>query len=112
LLRELELKGNSDGLAYLDKDDTKRAVIFFEIAAQTNPHGFQAFYNLACVYASKLGEKKKALKNLKIAVENLQNTGYKDFTFLNKEKDLDPVRNEKEFLEMLRKLGMQSGDSK
>lgn len=106
LLRELELKGNSDGALYLEKGDTGRAIVFYEIAAAADNSAARAFYRLARIYAG-LGKKGKALKNLKIAVDNLQKANYRDFSFLIKEKDLNPIKNEREYLELLRKVGLK-----
>lgn len=106
LLRELELKGNAEGTRYLEEGDTSRAVIFFEISAAADPSGVRAFYRLARIYAG-LGERRKALKNLGVAVENLLEMNAADFRFLMEEKDFDPIRGEAEFQDLLRKAGLK-----
>ncbi len=106
LLRELELKGCADGAHYMEKGDTGRAIIFYEVAAAADNSGARAFYRLARIYA-RLGDKRKALKNLKILVDNLRKEDYRDFSFLTEEKDLEPIRNEKEFVDLLSELGLK-----
>lgn len=62
-----------------------------------------AYYNLSCTY-SLLGDKVMALNYLKKSIE----TGYFDYGHVQQDKDLDNIRNEKEFnilVEPTRKIG-------
>ncbi|MCK4835176.1 MAG: hypothetical protein KAT17_00980 [Candidatus Aminicenantes bacterium] len=104
LIDELVSKGNSEGHYYLKKHDFTRAVIFFETAAKAKKTGIRAFYNLACTYSLQ-NRKKEAIENLKIAIKNLLEGGHKDFSFLEKDKDLAFIRDEKEFQNLLKQLG-------
>jgi tetratricopeptide (TPR) repeat protein len=106
LLDELVSKGNQEGNHYLKKRDFIRARIFFGIAARANATGIRAYYNLACVYALQ-NDKKSAIRYLNITIENARKKGYRDFSFLMKEKNLDSLRKEKEFIEMIGKLGLK-----
>lgn len=106
LLTELVSKGNQEGDHYLKKRDFIRARIFFGIAARANATGIRAYYNLACVYALQ-NDKKSAIRYLSITIENARKKGYRDFSFLMKEKNLDSLRKEKEFIEMIGKLGLK-----
>lgn len=104
LIDELVSKGNQEGNHYLKKRDFIRARIFFGIAARANATGIRAYYNLACAYALQ-NRKKEAIENLKIAIKNLLEGGHKDFSFLEKDKDLASLRDEKEFQNLLKQLG-------
>lgn len=50
------------------------------------------YYDLACLF-SLMDEQKDAIKNLTLAFQN----GYRDFTHLSKDDDLDNIRNTPEF---------------
>jgi hypothetical protein len=57
------------------------------------------YYNLSCIYSISK-DKKSALANLKKAIE----AGYNDYGHVQLDTDLDNIRNEKEFLELNKKL--------
>jgi hypothetical protein len=57
------------------------------------------YYNLTCIY-SLSSDKKSALANLKKAID----AGYNDYRHVQLDTDLDNIRNEKEFLELNKKL--------
>jgi hypothetical protein len=57
------------------------------------------YYNLTCIY-SLSSDKKSALANLKKAID----AGYNDYGHVQLDTDLDNIRNEKEFLELNKKL--------
>jgi hypothetical protein len=57
------------------------------------------YYNLTCIYAL-LNEKKMAIMTLSKAID----AGYNDYRHVQSDTDLDSIRNEKEFLELNRKL--------
>jgi len=58
-----------------------------------------AYYNLCCIYSLK-GEKAMAVKYLKKSIE----AGYADYRHILEDSDLDNIRNEKEFKELLEGL--------
>ena len=65
--------------------------------AMVRPNDPLAHYNLACSYALlKRGE--QALKILRRAVE----LGYRDFRYMREDRDLDAVRNDPRFRQLLR----------
>ncbi|MGD2090591.1 MAG: hypothetical protein PVH61_30745 [Candidatus Aminicenantes bacterium] len=99
LLKDLTLNMTRQGSAYLQKSDYRRAALFFEIALRAGNERPNLFYNLACVY-SLAGNKKKALNYLEQAVKK----GFNDLEWIKKDKDLDFIRNEKEFKEIIRQL--------
>lgn len=57
------------------------------------------YYNLACIY-SLGGDKKKALEYLTMAVDK----GYKNHLWMQKDKDLDNLRDTEEFKALMKKL--------
>ncbi len=54
-------------------------------------------YNAACFY-SQMNEKKLALESLKRTIES----GFGEFEWLRRDSDLDNIRNEPEFIELLK----------
>jgi len=61
------------------------------------PHEPEVHYNLACSYAL-LGEKKKAIETLRKAVI----LGYRDYSHMQEDPDLESLRNDEEFKEIIR----------
>jgi len=68
-------------------------------AIEIKPDDHDTWYNLSCLYSLKK-EKDKALKYLQKAIEN----GLNDLSHIEKDNDLDFIRNEKEFQEIISKL--------
>lgn len=58
-----------------------------------------AHYNLACSYAL-LRKNDLAIKTLRQAIE----LGYRDFRYLREDRDLDPIRNDPRFKQLLREF--------
>jgi tetratricopeptide (TPR) repeat protein len=56
-----------------------------------------AHYNLACSYAL-LKKPEQALKTLRLAVE----LGYRDFRYMREDRDLDSIRHDPRFRQLLR----------
>jgi hypothetical protein len=102
----LEMDSRRMGGTYLQKSDHKRAILFFKIAVKASlpdsPRLKYNFYNLACAYA-RGNYKKKALKNLKLAVEN----GFNDAAYMEQDEDLKPIRGRPEFLKIIKTLKQQ-----
>ena len=84
--------------AYLLLKDYKKAVHYFEIAARINSKDQLTLYNLACAYSLD--------KNLPKALEVLDRSvdaGFDDADHLEKDRDLDPIRGEPKYREILEK---------
>jgi tetratricopeptide (TPR) repeat protein len=66
---------------------------------QLRPHDALAHYNLACSFAL-LKRPDQALKTLRKAVE----LGYRDFRYMREDRDLDSIRHDPRFRQMLREF--------
>jgi tetratricopeptide (TPR) repeat protein len=64
---------------------------------QLRPNDALAHYNLACSYAL-LKRPEQALKTLRKAVE----LGYRDFRYMREDRDLDSIRSDPRFRQLLR----------
>lgn len=78
--------------AYLALGRKDEAIDFINrvIALDTLDAG--SYYDAACIY-SRIGEKQKALENLKLALEK----GFRRFPHIDHDDDMDPIRNMPEF---------------
>jgi tetratricopeptide (TPR) repeat protein len=103
LLFFLEMDSRKMGGTYLQKGDHERAILFFKIAVKASlpdsPWLKYNFYNLACAYA-RSNNKKKALKNLTLAVEN----GFNNAAYMEQDEDLKSIRGSPEFLKIIETL--------
>ncbi|HLX12342.1 MAG TPA: hypothetical protein VKS81_05970, partial [Bacteroidota bacterium] len=75
-------------------DDSKREAAK---ALELNPFDPLMLYNATCFYA-QLGEKKLALKALKDALA----AGYENYEWAKRDTDLESIRNEPEYIEMMK----------
>lgn len=66
---------------------------------QLRPNDPLAHYNLACSY-SLLNRREQALKTLRRAVE----LGYRDFRYIREDHDLDAIRHDPRFRQLLREF--------
>ena len=66
---------------------------------QLRPHDALAHYNLACSFAL-LKRPDQALKTLRKAVE----LGYRDFRYMREDRDLDSIRHDARFRQLLREF--------
>ena len=64
---------------------------------QLRPHDALAHYNLACSFAL-LKRPDQALKTLRKSVE----LGYRDFRYMREDRDLDSIRHDPRFRQLLR----------
>ena len=64
---------------------------------QLRPRDALAHYNLACSFAL-LGRADQALRTLRLALE----LGYRDFRYLREDHDLDAIRHDPRFRQLLR----------
>jgi len=66
-------------------------------AIELNPDDPLMLYNAACFYA-RLGEKKSAVELLKNSVI----AGHEDYEWFKRDPDLDNIRNEPEYIELMK----------
>lgn len=84
---------------HLKEKDYNRAIIYYKIGVKSSKKFYfytSILYNMACTYSLN-NLKQKALKTLKMAVDS----GFKRPSLLENDKDLDPIRNEPKFKEIL-----------
>lgn len=87
------------GTVLLREGSLKEAAFCFETASSLFPAQILPAYNAACAF-SRLGRKAEAFKYLRRALED----GFKDVGLMRRDTDLDKIRNEPEFVEILRGL--------
>jgi tetratricopeptide (TPR) repeat protein len=104
LLYDLSVHAEEKGLAYLEKKDAARAVRFYEIAVRTRDPNPYLYYNLACAYAVR-DSREEALFYFSRAVDG----GFRDTAFFEKDRDLDNIRQEKVFQDILKRLKSENG---
>ncbi len=88
-----------EGSDYYREKDYEKAIIFFEISVNADKRNVFSAYNLACTYSLNKQEK-QALNALKLAVQR----GFKNHTHMKKDTDLDFIRDEKVFKEIMAEL--------
>lgn len=76
----------------------KDSIDLYEKILRTNPKDSTALYNLACAY-SLMGNKRKAIEYLRMSVA----AGYTNFGHMERDTDLDSIRGEKGYKELLKK---------
>jgi hypothetical protein len=103
LLTELTIHSVEEGRRHYDTGDYEMAIVFHEIAAKASEHKSSnlqyIYYELACFYALN-NQKKKALKKLKLAVEN----GFDNFVTLENDEDLNSLKDSTEFQRIIKDL--------
>jgi serine/threonine protein kinase/Flp pilus assembly protein TadD len=72
-------------------------------AIELNPSDPLMLYNTACFYA-QIGEKRLALDSLKGSIR----AGLEDYEWIKRDPDLESIKNEPEFIELIEKKGNQS----
>ncbi|MCP4217417.1 MAG: hypothetical protein GY765_22430 [bacterium] len=105
ILSELSIQTSTKGQEYMAKKDTAKAILLLEIANKSgtgNRFNFLVKYNLACLY-SLAKKKKKALKYLNEAVAD----GFKNRDHMEKDTDLDNIRKEKAFKELIASMATE-----
>lgn len=73
-----------------------------EKLSRLRPEDPLVFYNLACSY-SLVKEVEKSIEAIKTAINN----GYGDFEFIEQDKDLDNIRNDERFQQVLTRFKPQ-----
>ena len=81
----------------LSVNNLEDAKFRLERAVDLSPNDANMMYNVACNY-SRMNEKKLAIQNLKKAIAN----GFVDYEYFKRDPDFDNIRNEKEFLEIMK----------
>ncbi|MFI5263299.1 MAG: TPR end-of-group domain-containing protein [Candidatus Kapaibacterium sp.] len=66
-------------------------------AVNLAPSDAQMMYNASCTYA-QLGEKQKSLETLRGSFD----AGYSNFSWVKRDSDLDPIRNDAEYIELMK----------
>ena len=68
-----------------------------KLGLSLNPDDNVMLYNAACAY-SRINEKKSAIDTLKNIISN----GYEDFDWIKRDPDLDNIRSEPEYIELMK----------
>ena len=84
------------GDAYTRKAEYRKGLEIDQRLTKLKPRDPTVFYNLACSY-SLLKMKDAAIKALKKAIE----LGYDDFDYLSTDKDLENIKTDKRFKQLL-----------
>lgn len=102
LLQGLEIDAGGKGWDFFQKGEFPKAMLFFEIAAQggdrDSPRKKNIYYYLACAYA-RTQNKKKALENLRLAIEH----GFDDIEHIKQDENLASLRDSKEFQKIIKR---------
>jgi len=96
LLTEIYLKFSRAGSHYLEKGDYQRAILYLELVLSTGYNNWPVHLDLARAYSLE-GSKKKAIENLQLAFEK----GFNDLKAIENDKALEPLKEEKEYQELL-----------
>ena len=99
LLYEMRVTAMPDAGRFMVRKDYKRAALFYRLASELNVKHPVFFYNMACAY-SRVKDKKGALRALKTSVEK----GFTNKKQMLADPDLDNIRKEKGFKEILKSL--------
>ena len=84
--------------AFLELGEIEKAKEFMNKIIELDTNNEGAYYDAACLY-SRIGDKDKALLNLRLCLEK----GFRRFYHIELDDDLDFIRNEKEFKELIDK---------
>ncbi len=85
--------------AYLLLEDYEKSVHHFEIARRVNPKDQLTLYNLACAYS--LHDKvDQAIEALEASVK----AGFTDYDHIEKDSDLDALRNDRRYRNLVKRL--------
>ena len=85
------------GGGYFVRGEADRALSMFDRAIEVDPNFATSYYNISCIHAARK-EKDKALEYLRKAIS--LDISYKEKAL--KDKDFDPLRGEKEFMEIIK----------
>ncbi len=86
------------GNAYTKKGDYKKGLEIDKRLIELRPDDPIVFYNLACTY-SLLNMRDSSFKSLEKAIS----LGYDDFEYMNQDQDLNNIKTDKRFNELISK---------
>jgi tetratricopeptide (TPR) repeat protein len=102
-LAGLEIDAREKGYEYYNRQDARRSILFFEVAAKAGgpfqPRRRVNHFNLACAYALA-GNTRDALANIRKAIEN----GLTDPELLEKEEAFQSLLQNQDFQKILKSL--------
>ena len=84
--------------AFIELGENEKAIQFMNKIIETNPNNEGVYYDAACIY-SRIGDKSNAIKNLRISLEK----GFRRFSHIELDDDLDNIREENEFKNLIDK---------
>jgi tetratricopeptide (TPR) repeat protein len=87
------------GMAYTQRGLYAQGLEVDRRLAELRPKNPRVHYNLACSYAL-VGDVDLAIASLERAIE----LGYDDVEHLERDRDLDPIRHDRRFQELVRKI--------
>lgn len=87
------------GNSYLERGEYEKALAEYDKAKAIEPRNSVVHYNLACTYA-EMKQIAKALEALELAVE----CGYDDVEWMEKDEDLDNLRDEPRYKALVQRL--------
>ena len=90
------------GARHLVNKDYEKAISNYKLVLLVYPEEKSLLYNLACAYSLN-GNKEKALECLAKSVEN----GFTDVNHIEKDPDLEPIRQTDKYKEIINKLKKQ-----
>jgi len=90
---------NDLGTLYAIRHENYKAIAMFRKMTEVDPKQVIAYYNIACLH-SKLNEKQEAVEWLQKAIEN----GYDNIEKIETDKDLDNIRGNPAYAELLHHL--------
>ncbi len=91
------------GNSYLDRGELEKALDQYQRALAIEPNNSIAHYNVACTY-SRMRRIKEALDALERAVE----CGYRDVEWMEKDSDLDNIRDAERYKALVRRLRQEA----
>ncbi len=99
-LHNIHVIARNEAYVHYEKEDFKRAILFFEIAIKAGDSVFDGqpyqYFNLACAYARD-NNSEKALNSLSLAIQE----GLDERDLLESNTDLEVIRKTPEFISLL-----------
>jgi peroxiredoxin len=94
----------AEGIARLEARDYEGAIASFRGCIELRPDLPEAYYNMACAYSLE-GEKARAIDWLAESIAR----GFRDKDHIDKDPDLDPIRKEPRFCDLMARSFPESG---
>lgn len=86
------------GYLYGIKGELTSELYYYTKALDIRPDFKEVLYNMACIYSAQ-GEKEKAIQSLEKAIVG----GFKSLEIIESDKDLNGIRNEKRYKDLIQK---------